>query len=137
METNYIYIITAEFFCMLRRALENICHRSSLSCLSASAFLSCCSLHLSRCGMGERPGVAARRPRLGLSMSGPQLTRRPERPSTWRRNVTDGPVTSRPTWQGWHEWLPGGSGSLSQSCGRYLLATSHSRRHRPTAYKRR
>jgi hypothetical protein len=86
------------------RALKNISHRSSLlsACVPwkilANAHLSCLrflslmclqhySLHLSHCGADERPGAVA--------SAWPQheqaTTRRPERPSTRRRNGADSP----------------------------------------------
>jgi hypothetical protein len=62
----------------------------------------------------------------GLSVSRP---RRGGPSGPWHGDATGGPAQ-----QVEHKWLPNESGSLSQSCGRCLLAVSHSRYHRPAAY---
>jgi hypothetical protein len=92
----------------------------SLMCLQSY------SLPLSWCGAGKRPGTVAQR---GHKTSGP-LRGGPSGPRH------GGATALTPSVMGGaaHERLPGGSSSLSQSCGHYLFAASRSCHCRPNAY---
>jgi hypothetical protein len=86
---------------------------------------------LSRYGAGKHLGAMAQRPRRGLSTSGPRYggSNGPRHDGV----TAPAPITGGPARQAQHEWLLSGSGSLSQSCRCFPLATSRNRHRWPTA----